>query len=122
LYHCAELTLSKGYEGFRILTPINLSAVQILKRPPNSNPEVLKVHSGGYVIYSYSYNEANKPSITGDIQLIHKPFTPVLAKLFDAKNLESVLHSYVKGSRCGTNVCPHIHSYIYGVPTADSHS
>ena len=123
LYHCAELAMAKGYDGFRILSPITLSAVDALRQPSSAEGGIIKTasHSGGYTVHTYSYTvqQMAKPSITADIHFIRRPFTPVLAKVFDASQLEATLRPLVKGKLCGGNVCAHAHTYIYGAPGPD---
>jgi hypothetical protein len=124
LYHCAEFALSKGFEGFTIMTPVNLSAVTALHRP-DSEGEIIKVHSsggGGGHVYVYSYGstaQMYKPWITANIQLLHKPFTPVPGKTFDAAALKALLEPHVMGPKCNGNVCPYVHSYLFPPATAN---
>jgi hypothetical protein len=124
LYRCAELAKSKGYDGFRILTPIRLSEVQALRPTAGAPATIIKVHGHGgggghYTYYSYSYSQMPKPSLSGDIQMIRNPIAAEPGKVFDATALMAALDPYVKGKLCGTNVCPHVHRYLYPVPPAD---
>lgn len=126
LYHCAEFALSKGYDGFRILSPIKLSAVQALR---GDGVQVIRVHGGGggggghssggrsgggYVAtYGYAGAPVNKPAIDAEIQLLRRPLAPVPGRTFEAAALKALLEPYVTGPKCNGNVCPHVHSYLY---------
>jgi len=127
LYRCAELAKLKGYDGFRILTPITLSEVRALRPAADASATIIKVHGGGgggghYTYYSYSYSQMPKPSLSADIQLLRNPIATVPGKVFDATALKATLEPYVKGKLCGTNVCPHVHRYLYPAPPVDSAS
>jgi hypothetical protein len=118
LYHCAEFTLAHGYQGFRILTPMNLAAIDPGRGP--SGAELIKVrggHGGGRVVtYSYGYatSMAPKPTLMGAIKLLHAPIRGRPEdQVFDAAAIKASLDRYVKGEKCGGNVCPHLHSYLY---------
>jgi len=69
-YRCAELALSKGFDGFSIVSTYELVGDQ--------------------------YN----PDVNGTITLIRKPFAPVPGKIFDARLVESTLQDYVTGKKC----------------------
>lgn len=107
LYRCAELTLEKGYDGFQIL-----SGMQLLEPRIPSDP-VVPVSSAPVYIPMYM-DESSKPTIQGDIRLLKKPFEPAPPKIFDATELKLALESFVKGDKCGIgNVCPHVHRYLF---------
>jgi hypothetical protein len=120
LYHVAQLSLSKGYDGFLILSPLTLANLDRLQPDAAPGGGVIKVKGGGggYVA-TYSYSQMAKPLMRADVQFLHKPFTPIYSKLFDSADLKLKLQGYVEGAKCGGNVCPHVHSYLYPVlPTA----
>ncbi len=125
LYRSAELAKAKGFDGFRILTPMNLAAVRALRPADADAPAtIIRVHGGGgghgggghYTYYSYSYRLAPKPVLSGDIELIRKPILTVPGRIFDASALLITLDPYVKGRLCGSNVCPHAHVYLHPAP------
>jgi hypothetical protein len=117
LYHCAEFALSRGYEGFRIVTPMNLARFDPAREPRDG--ALIKVrggHASGGVVtyYGYSAPLAPKPTLVGVIQLLHAPLRAVPEQhVFDAAVVAASLERYVKGEKCGGNVCPHVHSYLY---------
>jgi hypothetical protein len=109
LYRCAEITLEQGYDGFEILTPIELTS----SRAPAASA------MGGRLVRIDSreemqrYEGAMKPQLAGQIRLLRKPFEPVPARRFDAAELKNFLAPYVAGKKCGSNVCAHVHRYLY---------
>ena len=116
LYHCAELTLAKGYDGFAIATQVNLSALHDLIGDRQSG--FVQVHSGGgggvhVTTFAYSYTSAYKPAMTGQIRMLKRPFVAIPGHVFDATALKTFLAPYVTGPKCDGNVCPHVHAYLY---------
>jgi hypothetical protein len=88
LYRAAELTISKGYDGFEVLPQIGLARSQ-----------------GSALI------------IEGEIRMLKTPFEFVPPRTFDAKSLKAALDPYVNGAKCDTrttygNICPHAHDYL----------
>ena len=88
LYRAAELTISKGYDGFEVL------------------PQVGPARSRGSVLI-----------IEGEIRMLKTPFELVPPRTFDAKSLKAALDPYVIGAKCDTrttsgNICPHAHDYL----------
>ena len=128
LYHCAEFALSKGYDGFSILTPIDLSAITPLKPQSAGGGRIIRVHGGGggghgggvVVIYGYGGAQPFKPWLQGNIALLKNPVTPVPGRVFDAAALKALLGPHVLGDKCGGNVCPYVHTYLYPAPAAGS--
>jgi hypothetical protein len=94
LYHAAELTLAKGYDGFRILSAPGLR--------PGAGTTELPVDVG----------LVGKPVLVMNIALLRKPITPRPPVVFDAAALEARLAPIVKLGLCEGNVCPHVHSYL----------
>ena len=115
LYHCAEFTLSKGFDGFTIVSPVNLSAIGALHGPERKG-EVIRVRGssgGGMVFVPYSTEQMYKPWITANIQMLHKPFVAVPGKTFDAAALKALLGPHVLGPKCDGNVGPYVHTYLF---------
>lgn len=105
LYRAAELTLEKGFDGFVILSNIQLVGV------PSADP-LLHLAKGGTFIYIPAGPSVAKPFIEADIRLLKQPFEPAPPKQFDATALKTRLEVYVRGEKCGANVCPHVHHYL----------
>jgi hypothetical protein len=123
LYHCAELTLREGYDGFRILTPMKLTEVE--KWLGNGQARLIRAHSSGghyvYVpIYTPSAGSVDKPSLAGEIMLLKAPIMADPGHAFDAHALQGLLEPHVLGAKCGGNVCPHVHTYLYPTATPGS--
>lgn len=107
LYRCAELTLEKGYDGFRIVDGVTLTRAG----PPADRGRLWKAGTGDAIA---AFNNTAKPSMVGHIKLLRRPFAPEPGKAFDAAALKSFLDPYVNGKKCGSeNVCPHVHRYLY---------
>jgi len=109
LYRCAELTLSKNYEGFSIVSNVNLA--RIIK----NDAKPVKVASvAPHYVYVPGSSDSQKGYMVGDIQLLHQPLALEPGRVFDAAKLKAVLDPIVNGKKCDAgNVCPHVHSYIY---------
>ena len=93
LYHCAEFTLAKGYKGFAILTPLDLAADGDAARRMRAA-----------VVTKAAYFDDNA-------QVTFKPRPE--RHVFDAAALKAALAPLVLGPKCGGNICPHVHSYLY---------
>lgn len=115
LYRCAELALERGYDGFEILSPINLTS-----STTGDSVEAL-LWQAQYVYVPMYMESSPKPTLQADIRLIKKPFEVAPPRVFDAAALKAELEVYVKGQKCDNgNVCPHVHRYLYPVgPTND---
>lgn len=105
LYHCAELTLAKGYDGFEIVSPITLSSRDAAK----GTMQPIRIQNRAL----NDYARVNKPWLDGRIRMLKRPFTAVPGRIFQAGALKAALGGYVTGKKCGGNVCPHVHSYLY---------
>lgn len=106
LYRAAELTLERGFDGFRILSSIQLVA-------PAMPRESIQVAAGAIFIPIYTGN-SHKPVLQADIRLVKRPFEPDPPKVFDAAELKSALASIVNGAKCDAgNICPHAHHYLF---------
>jgi hypothetical protein len=122
LYHCAQLTLEKGYDGFRIRTQVDLSAVDLpaYASAGADRGEIVKTRGGGggHVTYHTVYVGGSaayvyKPSLQAEVELIKSPFAEESLKVFDAKRMVDALAPHVTGQKCNGNVCPHVHKYLY---------
>lgn len=103
LFRCAELTLAKGYDGFSVVSP-----VQLVRLSPVNDGEARLIQA------QYNFPPDNtKPWMTADIEMVRKPLDLSKRNTFDAAKLKTVLNPYVNGEKCNGNVCPHLHSYLY---------
>ena len=112
LYRCAELTQEKGYDGFEILSNIQLVS---LHQSSSQKARVFLTHGGGGgggTFFYYGGSLAEKPVLTADIRLLKGPVSAKLPKVFDAAALKLQLEPLVKGHLCSGNVCPHVHHYL----------
>ncbi len=116
LYRCAELALEQGYEGFQIISNVELTAA----------PEAGAVHAAyqsGARLTPVVESGFGKPYMVADIRLLHAPLPERARYAFDAQALKNFLEPYVTGELCGSNVCPHVHRYLFpGFPDARSGS
>lgn len=88
LYRAAELTLSKGYDGFEVLP-------QIGPGPSRGNALIIE----------------------GEIRMLKTPFESVPPRTFNAASLKAALDPFVNGAKCDTrttsgNICPHAQDYL----------
>jgi hypothetical protein len=110
LYHCADFTLGKGYDGFAITSRVDLTSADRPAVPGAREPRlILASAQGGAVPGQIDL----KPAMAGRIRLLKKPFTPVPGAVFDAAALRAQLGSAVEGPKCGGNICPYVHTYLY---------
>ncbi len=107
LYRCAELTIEQGFDGFEIRSHVPLlERTDHRARLAASTPVFIPMNVGG---------SSNNADLAGTIRLLKKPFDPVPGSIYDAAELKQILEKYVAGEKCSRgNVCPHLHSYIYG--------
>ena len=108
LLHCAELTLSNGYNGFRIVSPLQLTSVDT-----SGAPMLTKISLQAVISPNDSYQSSYKPPMSATIEMLHKPFTPVPGRSFDAAALKAQLEPLVTSHKCGGNVCPYVHTYLF---------
>lgn len=113
LYHCAELALSQGYDGFEIVSKMKLSSrsnemrgVQVAANVPVAvwvpMAPAIPMSADGTFFHTI-----------GDIRLVKKPYDFSPPKSFDAIALKSALEPQVTGKKCEYgNVCPRIHDYL----------
>lgn len=95
LYRAAELTLSKGYDGFSIVSARDRVSL---------GPSVDELVDEGLV---------GKPWISTAILMLKHPLQERPGITFDAAAVKSYLGPYVEGEKCGGNVCPHVPEYLY---------
>lgn len=112
LYRAASLTLEQGFDGFQILSNINL----VQNRSIVHEPVKLAAGSVPIIVPMYMPN-VPKPTLEGDIKLLKLPFDLVPGKVFNAAGLKGQLDPIVTGQKCDMgNVCAHVHHYVYDAP------
>ncbi len=121
LYRCSEVALDNGFDGFEILSNIQLTQNISPENYFGSSSPYRKTGGGGYVYVPMYIEDSYKPHMEADIRLIKKPFEQEPPKIFDAHELKSALEPLVKSEeKCdGGNVCPHVHKYLHPKGTFD---
>jgi hypothetical protein len=111
LWRCAELTLEKGFDGFEILSNINLVRAE---SDTGDEDSAVSFRHAAYVPIYVPSNESNKPYLLGDIHMILGPVVGTPPKIFDARKLKQALEPFVAPAikSTGQNVKPHIHEYL----------
>jgi|GEM_PF-1872802 len=112
LYRCAELALEKGYDGFEILSNIQLTEVVA---PGAVFGSEVQVKPAGYVYVPVviPMDNSYKPFIEADVHMLHGTIENQPPKVFDARKLKSALEPYVRDPiRSRGNVKPHVHEYL----------
>jgi hypothetical protein len=120
LYRASTLALDKGYNGFSLLTNINIARYSL----PTGLISPEQMHATDYAaspklenvlqIYIPAQTGPNVFEIEGNIRLLHGPITAVAGKVFDAAKLKAALDPYMLGKHCEkNNVCSHSHRYLY---------
>jgi hypothetical protein len=107
LYRCTLLTLEKGFQGFEIVTPMQLSGLKLRRvqlAQSSMMPDIIGQTVGNMAA-------AQTPRLQGTIRLLNAPFTPVPGKVFDAAALKAILEPLVT-KLCNGNVCRHDHYYL----------
>ena len=117
LYHCAEVAIAKGYQGFQVITSITLGQAGF-EPSPGGVFRVKNSGGGQQTFQSYANAYAGPPiympSFAASVRFLKTPFTAAPQRgVFDASILQAQLTPYVTGPKCGGNVCPHVHSYLY---------
>lgn len=121
LYRCAELARQQGYDGFEILSNIQLTSFDVrgfdnhvyYDRGADTAHLILTHGGGGGGAFIFIAPSSPKPWIEGDIRLLRAPFAVNVPKVFDAGALIAALQPLVKGKLCDSgNVCPHVHHYL----------
>lgn len=113
LYHCAEIALARGYDGFQIVSKMNLTLDAIGQRG-------VQVAAGAPILIPMDMGPGPMSAdgtiyhLIGDIRLVKAPFSFAPPKSFDARLLKARLESYVHGEKCERgNVCEHPHDYLH---------
>ncbi|WP_291689574.1 hypothetical protein [Bradyrhizobium sp.] len=65
------------------------------------------------VMVFYNAPAVPKPGIEGDVHFLPPPVESAPPKVFNAKSLLAQLDPIIKGEKCGGNVCPHVHEYLF---------
>lgn len=121
LYRCAELAIEKGYDGFEILSNIQLVMPVSPELFFGTKKGLMPTKGGGGPIYIPIYTGGGgppHPRIEADIRMIMLPFDANPPRVFDARELRHALSPYVNGQKCDDrnasgNVCPHAHEYLF---------
>ncbi|MCY4427805.1 MAG: hypothetical protein OXC05_12365 [Halieaceae bacterium] len=118
LYKCTEVALENGYDGFEILSVINLTqnfSVEEFFHGKNPLREAQ--------VYYFPMDVGPKPELEleGDIRLLRNPVSEMPPKIFDARKLQEALSLYVNAEeKCeGGNICEHVHKYLHPEGTFD---
>jgi hypothetical protein len=119
LYRCAELSIEKGYDGFELLSNIQL-VMPLTPEQFFGVEQGFKPTAHAAPVYIPIYTDQSRfPRIEADIRFIKKPFKANPPRVFDAQQLKSTLEPIVTSKeKCSAggspgNVCPHLHDYIY---------
>lgn len=100
LHRAADVAIAAGYDGFEIVDRVRL--IRFEGAP--ASPRVTPVVESGL---------AGKPYLVARIRLLRAPLAEAPGAVFDARALKAFLDPYVLGEKCGSNVCPHVHRYLY---------
>jgi hypothetical protein len=104
LYRTAQLTMEKGFDGFEILSNLQLVRADPPIQIAAGAPIFIPIYTGG---------GGPKPTLEGDIQLLKAPIQARPPKVFIAADLKAALDPYVNGKKCDTgNICAHVHRYL----------
>lgn len=107
LYRAAELTLEQGYDGFRIDSRVELAGRLANMQPaqyPAGEAQLTPIVQRGF---------DGKPFMIASITLLRAPLPDEPRRVFDARALRTFLDPLVNGEKCGGNVCPHVHRYLF---------
>lgn len=96
LYRSAEITLEQGYDGFQIISDVELTSL------PDAEAHIVPAVESGF----------GKPYMVADIRLLRAPLPEQGRHVFDARALRTFLAPFV-GDLCSGNVCPHVHRYLF---------
>jgi hypothetical protein len=118
LHRAAALTLENKYDGFMIMSPVKLAS----NTPAATLVRYGNRRSSDGISLIVDTGIDGKPFIAARIRFLKAPFEENGATIFDAHMLKAFLDPYVIGKLCGTNVCPHVHKYLFpnygvGLPT-----
>jgi hypothetical protein len=101
LHRSAELAIEQGYDGFQIVSNIELTSAGEGESGAAILVPIVERPMGGH------------PYMVGQIRLLRAPLPSQGRYVFDARVLRDFLAPYVRGERCGGNVCPHVHRYLF---------
>jgi len=110
-YRCAELTLERQFDGFRVVDPqknsqTDVPAMDRLFKVDESAPASLYLPASAERANTLVYKADLK--YFGTIQLLKKPLPVEPGRVFDAAKVKAALDPYVHGTKCDHgNVCPH---------------
>lgn len=114
LYRATELALSDGYDGFEILTPLQLGSAD---PPPLMRPAGL--------VFVPIYTGPPRPVYTfeANIRLLNAPVDAAPPLRFDARALQDALRPYVQApNKCSEgNICSHRKDYLRPPSKAETH-
>ncbi|MEQ1489906.1 MAG: hypothetical protein ABL932_05095 [Terricaulis sp.] len=96
LYRSAEIAIEQGYDGFQIISDVELTAL------PDGEARILPAVESGL----------GKPYMVADIRLLRAPLPERGRYVFDARAMQTFLAPYVN-ELCNGNVCPHVHRYLF---------
>lgn len=113
LYRAAELTLEQGYDGFRIN-----SRVELTRGPARVQPAQYRA-GDAQLTRIVERGLDGKPFMVATITLLRAPLPDEPRRVFEARALRSFLDPLVNGEKCGGNVCPHVHRYLFPGFAAD---
>jgi hypothetical protein len=106
LYRCAELTLEQNYDGFHVLTNMNLGS-------SGSGEDGVQVAARGSVPIIIQGPPTILYYMEGRIRLLKRPFHPDDKPRYDAARLKAFLDPIVNGEKCrGGNVCPYPRGHL----------
>lgn len=107
LYRSAEIAIQEGYDGFQIISDVELTAL------PDGEARIQPAVESGM----------GKPFMVADIRLLRAPLPERGRYVFDARAMRAFLAPYVN-ELCNGNVCPHVHRYLFPgeLPPAPSSS
>lgn len=111
MYHAAELTLDKGYEGFEVHNLMFFGGsgsmsqnIQIAAVTFIPIPDVGGVQTGP------------TKKFDGEIKLLRSPADWSLPNVFKAADIKQILAPYITGPKCDNgNICPHQRDYLKSV-------
>lgn len=92
LYRASELAIAEGFDGFSVVSSTS------------RNKTIDKLIEEGW---------SGKPGLYAGVHMLKAPLEERPGVTFDAKAVKAFLEPYVKGEKCGGNVCPHVHEYLY---------
>jgi hypothetical protein len=109
LHRAAALTIENRYDGFMIMSPVKLAS----NTPPAIHVRYGDLRPFDSISLIVDSGIDGKPFIAARIRFLKAPFEENGATIFDAHRLKAFLDPYVIGKLCGTNVCPHVHKYLF---------